>query len=187
MAGRSRTCTPRVSSGRSTGWSYDHEVWARLDSNQRPLVCKTSAQPTELLARRRLWDKDSNLDLHVQSVASCRFRRSQTSVPSTSRTGDRRNCVIWTSLSRPVATERCFPSRSPTLRPWIAAAATATSYVEEFWSPGLVVLRKMRKLKHTHISQRYFSGRRRGPFSLRRGLDSDLELVQAEHHLWFCL
>src|SRR4051794_18521894 len=25
--------------------------WARLDSNQRPLVCKTSAQPAELLAR----------------------------------------------------------------------------------------------------------------------------------------
>src|SRR3954453_19814633 len=73
--------------------------WARLDSNQRPLVCKTSTQPTELLARvksvmggggadpasssvsqrrsaaratrpSKPRDKDSTLDLHVQSVAS---------------------------------------------------------------------------------------------------------------------
>jgi hypothetical protein len=34
---------PRVSSGRSTGLSYDH-TWARLGSNQRPPVCKTGAR-----------------------------------------------------------------------------------------------------------------------------------------------
>src|SRR5919204_721894 len=30
--------------------------------------------------------------------------------------------------------EPCFPSHSPTLRPWIAYSA---SYVEELWSPSL--------------------------------------------------
>ena len=35
---------PRVSGGRSTGLSYGHmRRWARLESNQRPLVCETSA------------------------------------------------------------------------------------------------------------------------------------------------
>ena len=86
--------------------SYGHMGWARLESNQRPLVCKTSARPrlsyspvksvVELLRSGRGWsrtsdlflirevlcllsfppvelrDKDSNLDLHVQSVASSR-------------------------------------------------------------------------------------------------------------------
>ena len=34
----------RVSGGRSTGLSYGHvRVWARLDSNQQPLACETSA------------------------------------------------------------------------------------------------------------------------------------------------
>jgi hypothetical protein len=51
--------------------------WARLDSNQQPLVCETSAHPVELLARAgidaKLRDKGSNLDLHVQSVASYRL------------------------------------------------------------------------------------------------------------------
>ena len=36
--------TPRVSGGRSTGLSYGHiDEWARVESNQPPLVCKTSA------------------------------------------------------------------------------------------------------------------------------------------------
>src|ERR687888_2321546 len=39
------------------------------------------------------------------------------------------------SLSRSAEAERCFPSHSPTLRPWIAYSA---SYVEELWSPSLV-------------------------------------------------
>jgi hypothetical protein len=42
---------PRVSGERSTA-ELRPRGWARLDSNQRPPVCKTGAQPTELLARR---------------------------------------------------------------------------------------------------------------------------------------
>jgi hypothetical protein len=93
---------PRASSGRSTELSYGHMIrWARLESNQRPLVCKTSALawlsyspewaglesnqrplpyqrsalPLELPAQLNEWfrDKGSNLDLHVQSVTSCRL------------------------------------------------------------------------------------------------------------------
>jgi len=38
--------------------------------------------------------------------------------------------------------ERCCPSHSPTLRPWIAGRRMrypgwSTSYVEELWSPSL--------------------------------------------------
>jgi hypothetical protein len=47
-------------------------LWARLESNQRPLACKASALPFELHARE-LRDKDSNLDPHVQSVVSYRL------------------------------------------------------------------------------------------------------------------
>src|SRR5205085_8827460 len=65
----------RVSTGRSTGLSYGHARWARLDSNQRRLVCWTSTlarlsySPACVLEELR--DKGSNLVFHVQSVASC--------------------------------------------------------------------------------------------------------------------
>jgi hypothetical protein len=45
VTGRSRTCAPRVSGGRSSELSYGHEEWARLGSNQQPLACETSALP----------------------------------------------------------------------------------------------------------------------------------------------
>jgi hypothetical protein len=132
--------------------------WARLDSNQRPLVCKTSAQPAELLARKamggagiepasssvserrsaserpartELRDKDSNLDLHVQSVASSRLRRSRIGdllIPHLRPPPEREldaaakppasRVAVFLCHARPI-TERCFPSHSPTLRPWI--------------------------------------------------------------------
>ena len=44
-----------------------------LESNQQPPACKTGALPVELSAREEIRDKGSNLDLHVQSVASCRL------------------------------------------------------------------------------------------------------------------
>ena len=43
--------------------------WAGLGSNQRPLPYQRSALPPEPPARQ-LRDKESNLGLHVQSVAS---------------------------------------------------------------------------------------------------------------------
>src|SRR5205823_3093310 len=115
--------------------------WARLDSNQRLLVCKTSARPSELLAQR-LRDKDSNLDLHVQSVVSCRLDDPGTSRPRQrqrfsahlpasgeidagagrfSRLPDLVLCLVRAKA------ERRFPSLSPTLRPWIADRRLRTS------------------------------------------------------------
>jgi hypothetical protein len=44
--------------------------WARLDSNQRPLVCKDKRSPLLSYSPFELRDKDSNLDLRVQSAAS---------------------------------------------------------------------------------------------------------------------
>jgi len=60
----------------------------------------------------------------------------------------------------------------------------ATSYVEELWSPSLVRRLEIRRLKQTLNSSVLSSAKRRGSFSLRRGLDFELELVQAEHHLY---
>jgi hypothetical protein len=93
-------------------------------------------------------------------------------------------------MTRSIKTERCFPSHSLTLRPWIAAVpvappGAASSYVEELWSPDLGLQAKNRRLKQTINRQRQFQRKAREPFSLKRGLNSVLALVQAEHHLWF--
>ncbi len=111
--------TRRVSDGRSP-LSYDHAMghagWARLDSNQRHLVCWTSALGrAELLARGccrgRIRDKGSNLGLHIQSVVSCRLDDPGMS------------CVC---MSRSAEAERCFPCHSPALRPWIARSSKSS-------------------------------------------------------------
>lgn len=78
---------------------------------------------------------------------------------------------------------------SPTLRPWIAAASQLPRViVEAFWSPALAYRCETRRQKQPSTEQRQLlrhSGR--GPFSLRRGLDSVLDFLQAEHHLgWSC-
>jgi hypothetical protein len=67
--------------------------------------------------------------------------RASVHLPSGSSTQQRdRSAALLSSLSRTTTSERCFPSHSPTLRPWIADRACARarrspSYVEEFWSP----------------------------------------------------
>ena len=70
-------------------------------------------------------------------------------------------------------------------RPSVAQPERSTSYVEEFWSPSLGRRRENRRLKHTLHFSDLSSAERRGSFSLRRGLDSRLTFLQAEHHLWF--
>ena len=183
----------------TTRWAPARErSWARLGSNQHPLVCETSALPLsyspiavacqlghlkvvlraaatatagafrDLPRRRRgserqestrldscsrgkLRDKGSNLDLHVQSVVSCRLDDPGTNGrrlhphPSAGasmqrRTDSRRSHA--SSVSPASKAERCCPSHSPTLRPWITDRRMRypgwpTSYVEELWSPSL--------------------------------------------------
>ena len=172
----------------TTRWAPARErSWARLGSNQHPLVCETSALPLsyspieltgQLRPRQRapsgicpaaggdpsgrnplggfllaskLRDKGSNLDLHVQSVVSCRLDDPGTNGrrlhphPSAGasmqrRTDSRRSHA--SSVSPASKAERCCPSHSPTLRPWITDRRMRypgwpTSYVEELWSPSL--------------------------------------------------
>src|SRR5439155_9362163 len=86
--------------------------WARLDSNQQPLVCETSALRTLSYSPLELRDKASNLDLHGQSVASSLIGRSR--------------IACQTMLSMPLAYPSTLDRRD------------ATSYVEELWSPALL-------------------------------------------------
>ena len=162
MAGRDRTCgAPRF--GRALyPLSYGHMTWARLESNQRPLACKASALPFELHARE-LRDKESNLDLHVQSVVSYRLDDPGTaprlSPPSNEKVdaGARPSAV---ALARSPEAERCFPSHSPALRPWIAGRdlrlPRASSYVEELWSPTSTSILKNSQAKAHALLPAFF-------------------------------
>src|SRR5437667_12749954 len=82
-------------------------------------------------------------------------------------------------------TRRCCSSHSPTLRPWIATALLLSRViVEAFWSPALAIAPQIRRQKQPSHVQRQLPHRSgRGPFSLRRGLDSVLDFLQAGHHL----
>jgi hypothetical protein len=63
---------PRVSGERSTGLSYGHlKVGGAGVEPGALLLIREALWPAELPARCELRDKDSNLDSHVQSVASC--------------------------------------------------------------------------------------------------------------------
>src|SRR5439155_17122006 len=68
--------------------------------------------------------------------------------------------------------ELCFLSHSLTLRPWIL------SYVEGLWSPAL---RNSQAKAAAYSAASITSSFCRGTFSLKRGLDSFLTLLQAEH------
>ena len=99
--------------------------WARTSSLLfvRQALSRLSYSPVD-----QIRDKGSNLDLHVQSVASCRLDDPGTnSRPSVHLprveidAAGERTCEAATrrSLSRPTEAERCFLCHSPTLRPWI--------------------------------------------------------------------
>ena len=169
MAGRTRTCgasrfrrplyraelRPRVS-GRG---------WTRTSSL---LFVRQALYAVELLAlvelsglnQLGLRDKDSNLDLRIQSAVSWPLDDPGTSLLS---------CLC----------------HSPTLRPWITTALTLPRRLRGgVLEPGARFGVEIRRQKQLTYGQRQLprSGVR-GPFSLRRGLDSVLGLLQAGHHL----
>jgi hypothetical protein len=79
--GRIRTCTSPIKSRQLCQLSYGAEVWSAGVEPARPAF-QAGALPFELRPQRwatlsKLRDKGSNLDLHVQSVASFRLRRSR--------------------------------------------------------------------------------------------------------------
>src|SRR6185312_16878475 len=104
------------------------------------------------LPAREIRDKESNLDFHVQSVASCRLDDP----------GAKSSC------------ELCFPCHSPTLRPWIAARAVLRTRPtwRGFGARASVVRSEKRRQKQTLLRCRLFARDVRGSFSLRRGLES---------------
>src|SRR3954452_12940499 len=89
-------------------------------------------------------------------------------------------------MSRSARAERCFPSLSPTLRPWIDGSSNRTSsYVEGLWSPISACRLEMRTLKLTLIRQKDFRRTAAEIFLSQAGPRVDLEPFQAEHHLLF--
>ncbi len=100
-------------------------AWARTSGL---MFVRQALSPLSYSPVRQIRDKGSNLDLHVQSVASCRL--DDPGAPSVCLSvhlpvGDRRSRHApgrpWSRpMTRSAEAERCFPSHSPTLRPWIA-------------------------------------------------------------------
>jgi hypothetical protein len=99
--------------------------------------------------------------------------------------------ALSSSMSRPAVAERCFPSLSPTLRPWIADRRTAHVRAgrrptwRSFGARSPHVFGKKAKLKHTLLFKRLFCLRTPSGFLSQAGPRFDSDLVQAGHHLWF--
>jgi len=75
--------------------------------------------------------------------------------------------------------ERCCPSHSPTLRPWITGRRMrypgwSTSYVEELWSPSLADVSEMGRQKPELNTSVHFFLRTRGVFLPQAGPRFDL-------------
>jgi len=75
--------------------------------------------------------------------------------------------------------ERCCPSHSPTLRPWIAGRRMrypgwSTSYVEGLWSPSLADVSEMGRQKPELNTGVHFFLRTRGVFLPQAGPRFDL-------------
>ena len=135
MTGRGRTCdAPRFRRALYRAELRSPE-WARLGSNQQPLVCKTSALPLELLARisdpgqgvepRSPRSERGVLPVRRSRNTPARAGPAEAAPPSISRvTGDRRSrraqlsAAVASSVTSGQA-ERCCLCHSPTLRPWI--------------------------------------------------------------------
>jgi hypothetical protein len=155
VVGRSRTCTPRVSSGRSTSFELRPRGMARLESNQRPLASKTGARPSELLARVR---KVAELDLTYRPRDT--FASPMSASPASATQDSDRYRVIRSKSSWLGAAEPDFDRlvrRKPNdvfhatrlpFGPGSTISCNRTpSYVEGFWSPILARTLEKRRLK----------------------------------------
>ena len=169
-------------------WSFGREA-----ADFRGLArCRIrSADSTSCAGQLRV--EESNLDLHVQSVVSCRLddpgRRAPPSIPARRRSAQQANagCGSWSRpVSRPPESERCFLCHSPTLRPWIVVQRLrgrhSTSYVEGLWSPSLGARRGKTKAKADANASVSFHATLR-VFLSQAGPRFHLALLQAEHHL----
>src|SRR6476469_5062061 len=125
--------TRRVSDGRSP-LSYDHAGWARLDSNQRHLVCWTSALGrAELLARGLAKKKDPGQGLEPRSP-----RSERGVLPARRSRNDRFLCACHVRRKPNDVVQATRLPFGPGSR---ARANRAASYVEGIWSRALLPLR----------------------------------------------
>ena len=139
-------------------------------------------------------DKESNLDLHVQSVVSCRLDDPGTRLSvhpplweidaagglhpngsSSYGSSGRSRTMFSMPLAYPSTLDR---------RPPVAHFAWSPSYVEELWSPSLNAVSEKLHAKADANSKRAFQRTTPRVFLSQAGPRFDLELVQAEHHLW---
>src|SRR5262245_8726298 len=116
----------------------------------------------------------------------------QSRSPSISRVRPRRSTqsVLYASyVTAGPKAGRCFPSHSPTLRPWIGgrscAAASPSSYVEGLWSPALVTRCKNGRLKPQIIHPHLLLRAAQRAFLSQAGPHVCSVPSQAEHHLLF--
>ena len=176
-----------ISAGIRSADPAREQTWARLGSNQQPLVCETSALPLSYSPRAPIRVLDT-------PQLRRRSRRLQGSAPPQAgiraagiRSAD--SCSRTKPLTRPAETERCFPSHSPTLRPWIAGHRLRVLVIAVLRGGALEPEPRTRseksQAKAVASFQRVFRRRAEVSFSLRRGLNSELCLLQAGHHLWF--
>jgi hypothetical protein len=100
---------------------------ARLGSNQRPLVCKTSALPSELPAREAPGQgleprppRSERGILPLDDPGTVKSAPAPTLRPPFTRRSAQRRCC-WRSYVTSAVAERCCLSHSPALRPWTAA------------------------------------------------------------------
>jgi hypothetical protein len=151
VAGRSRTCAPRVSSGRSTGLSYDHEYERGWSRTSDLLFVRQALIPAELLAPNPgqgieprppgsepgvLPVRPSRSDLRADTPAPGRPPATQVAHHSVHLHLEIHAAArpFLLCLARLVPND-VFQATRPTLRPWIARPRPATRvFVEELWS-----------------------------------------------------
>jgi hypothetical protein len=133
-------------------------MWDRRGRNRTGVASISEKGSAIELPATEIRDKESNLDFHVQSVASCRLDDP----------GAKSSC------------ELCFPCHSPTLRPWITARAVSAgaSYVEGLWSPSLGRSVRKAQAKADAIAMSSFHSRRARVFLSQAGPRVDLGFLK---------
>jgi hypothetical protein len=201
VAGRHRTCAPRVSSGRSTVLSYGHGYGRGWIRTSDLLFVRQALNRSELLARAEKVGgagvESGYAQSYIREVLSSELpaqapgqglesgyapRYVRAWRPAVRRS---RN-VSYVCLARLMPNDVVHATRLP-FNPGSSLPAcppaTTSSYVEELWSPHPRDRREIRRRKQTSIRQRNFLRERRGVFLSQAGPRFDLVLLQAGHHL----
>ena len=166
----------------------DRRGWARTSGL---LFVREALSLLSYSPRAEIRVEESNLDLHVQSVVSCRLDDPGTPFrPARSRArrkGGRRRRLQSSVTPGLLLPKRCFPCHSPTLRPWIAPrrlrgrrrSVLRGGALEP--EPGANAGNVQAKADANR--RRHCSARTPRVFLSQAGPRFDLVLLQAEHHL----